>query len=140
MCADGFKKLLLYWSEVQVETSLCHKVVNKENQYGLRQMVRQWSGTVLLNILFSLTLPTSCIKLIFPLRTAKLLGDCPSNRRLLKTSVVDSWHFGTYGSGSGYPYHWLTHPDPDPALFVRDPLNVFLFGGWEKKIVERVKN
>jgi hypothetical protein len=61
MCADlmVLKKLLLYCSEVQVETSLCHKVVNKENQYGLRQMVRQWSGTVLLNILFSLTLPTS---------------------------------------------------------------------------------
>ncbi len=127
------KKLLLYCSEVQVETSLSHKVVNKENQYGLRQMVRQWSGTVLLNILFSLTLPTSCIKLIFPLRTAKLIGDCLSNRQLLKTSVVDSWHFGTYGSGSAYPYHWSWS-------FRQGPFKHVPFGGWEKKIVERVKN
>jgi hypothetical protein len=40
-------------SEVQVETSLSHKVVNKENQYGLRQMV--WDRSAQHSIFFNVT-------------------------------------------------------------------------------------
>ncbi len=38
------------------------------------------------------------------------------NVRYLQCS--DPWHFRTYRSGSLDLYHWLTVPDPDPALFV----------------------
>jgi len=35
---------------------------------------------------------------------------------MLRSSVVDPWHFGTDPD----PHHWLTDPDPapDPVLFV----------------------
>ncbi len=34
--------------------------------------------------------------------------------------------YGTYGSGSPDPYHWVTDPNPDPALFVNCFLKVFV--------------
>jgi hypothetical protein len=45
---------------------------------------------------------------------------------VLPISILDPWHFSTYGSGSSDPYLWLTdpYPDsdlaPDPAFFVSD--------------------